>query len=137
MKPADREELFREAMTVYLSGDLEKTRTYYSDDVEVTAPQWTNAGEFRGHDGFQAWIRQWLEAWEAWEIEPLDVEAVGERHVIARVRVTGTGRGSGIQLDHEAGYVVDVGDDGLIVYLEITMSEESARARAHEREVSN
>ncbi len=136
MRPEERVELFRKGMKAYVSGDVEETLTLYDPEIEVTAPEWMNAGPFHGHDGFLEWAQQWLEAWETFEFEILDVHAVGERHVVARVRVKGRGRGSEIEIDHEVGYVIDV-QDGLATYLEITMNEDSAMRIAQEREVSN
>ena len=136
MKPDERIRLFREGVEAYASGDLEAALAYYHPEVEVTAPQWMNSNLYKGHEGFIKWAESWDEAWDSFSWEIKSVEAVGERHVVARVRLIGKGRGSAIELDHEAGYVVDV-QDGKAIYLEITRDEDSAREIAHEREVSN
>jgi ketosteroid isomerase-like protein len=124
-------------MEAWLSGDAERALSFYSPEVETAAPDWMNVGEFRGHDGLAKMTEIWNEAWEEWKYELLDVRAVGERHVVARVQVGGRGRGSGIEVDQKAGWVVEFDDDGLAVYLEITRDEERALELAHEREVSN
>ena len=136
MRPEDRERLFREAMEAYAAGDLDAVLSLHHPEVDVRAAQWMNVGIFHGREGFLEWARNWEEAWESLAWDVLSVEAVGERHIVAKVRISGKGRGSGIEIDHEAGWVVDVRDD-LAIYLEVTLDEESARRIAEEREVSN
>jgi hypothetical protein len=46
-------------------------------------------------------------------------------------------KGSQIEVDEEVGYVVEIDDEGLASYLEITRGEERALELAHAREVSN
>lgn len=137
MRPEDREELFRRGMEAFMSGDMERALAFYSPEVESSASDWMNVGIFKGHEGFLKMAELWYEAWEEWTYDVTEVRAVGERHVVARVRVGGRGRGSGIELDQEVGYVVEIDDNGLASYLEITQDEERALEVAHEREVSN
>lgn len=136
MRPEERERLFREAMDAYVAGDLNRVLDLHHPDIEVTAPDWMNAGTFHGHEGFREWSQAWYEAWEAWTYDLKEVRSVGERHVVARVLVKGRGRGSSVEVEREVGYVVEV-EDGVATYLEVTADEESALAVAHEREVSN
>jgi hypothetical protein len=124
-------------MEAFLSGDMERALSFYSADVESSAADWMNVGIFKGHEGWLKMNELWNEAWEEWNYEVQEVQAIGERHVVARVRVGGRGRGSGIEVNEEIGYVVEINDDGLASYLEITKDQERALEVAHEREVSN
>ena len=137
MRPEDRVDLFHRGMEAFLSGDMDRALTFYSPDVESSAADWMNVGLFKGHDGFIQMNELWNEAWEEWTYDVQSVRAVGERHVVARVRVGGRGRGSGIEVDEEIGYVIEIDDEGLASYLELTKDEERALEVAHEREVSN
>ena len=137
MRPEERVELFRKGMEAWVSGDMERALSFYAAEVETRAPEWMNVGDFRGHEGFLEMNRIWDEAWEEWGYEIKDVRAVGARHIVARVMVGGRGRGSGIEVNQEAGWVIEVDDDGLASYLEITRTEERALEIAHGREVSN
>ncbi len=137
MRPEEREERFREGFEAWASGDIERALTFYSRDVEAGAPDWMNPATYRGHEGFLEWSSAWDEAWEEWSLELKEVRAVGERHVVARVHAKGRGRESGIELDHQMGQVVEVDDEGLATYLELTLDEDRALEIAHEREVSN
>jgi hypothetical protein len=124
-------------MAAFLSGDMEEALRYYSPEVRASASDFMNVGDFRGHEGFLEMNRLWDEAWDEWSYDVEEVQAVGERHVVARVRVGGRGRGSGIEVDQVVGYVIEVNDKGLASYLEITINEERALEIAREREVSN
>lgn len=137
MRPEDREDLFRRGMEAFMSGDMERALAFYSRDVEASASDFMNVGEFRGHEGFLEMNRFWDEAWEEWNYDVQEVRAIGERHIVARVRVHGRGKGSGVEVEQVVGYVIDVNDEGLASYIEITINEERALEIAHEREVSN
>ncbi len=137
MRPEKREELFRAGFDAYNTGGPASALSYYAEDMETTAPDWMNAGDFKGHEGFIEWATNWNEAWESWKQELLEVRAVGERHVVARVHVTAVGKGSGLRLDQEVGHLVEVNDEGFCSYLEITADMERATEIAYEREVSN
>jgi hypothetical protein len=56
------------------------------------------------------WVSRWLEAWESFEVEPRDFEPVGEYHVLIDVLQHGIGKGSGIEVEMQAFYMIEVGD---------------------------
>ena len=137
MRPEDREQLFRDGFEAWTSGDLERALSFYSPEIEAGAPEWMNPATYKGHEGFIEWSSSWQEAWESWSQELEEVRAMGERHVVARVRVHARGRESGLELNQELGQVVSVDENGLADFLEITLSFDRALEIAHEREVSN
>ena len=137
MRPEDREDLFRRGMEAWLSGDMELAMSFYSPDVEASAADFMNVGTFKGREGVLKMNELWSEAWDDWRYDVQDVKASGEHHVVARVRVGGRGRGSGIEVDEVVGFVIALGDDGLADFMEITKDEERALEVAREREVSN
>jgi ketosteroid isomerase-like protein len=53
---------------------------------------------FRGHDGVRKWIGVWMESWENWKLEDVEVRPVGEDGAVGLFRVYAKGRGSGIEL---------------------------------------
>jgi ketosteroid isomerase-like protein len=137
VKAEEREKLFREGFEAWTSGDLERALSFLSPEVEAGAPDWMNPATYRGHEGFIKWSNAWEEAWESWEQEVKEVRAVGDHHVVARIHVHGTGRGSGLELDQELGEVVSVDENGLADFLEFTLDFERAIELARQREVSN
>ena len=97
-------------------------------DVPAAMP---NGGTFRGHDEYRAWLGNWLDAWERFSIEVVELERVGERCVIASVIQRGTGRGSGIPVEMSVFYVAEV-RAGRLTSLRLRAELELARETAHE-----
>ena len=132
--PADeRVALFRRAFELYAEGQVEEMLELYDPEVEVTAPEWMNAGPFQGHEGYLEWTRRFNEAWGTLEFEVRQVEAVGDRHVVGEVLTRGRGSGSGVEVEHAAGWVVEF-RDGRGIYIEVTLSVDSAFELARRRE---
>jgi len=137
VRPEEREQLFRDGFEAWTSGDVERSLSFLSPEVQAGAPDWMNPATYRGHEGFIKWSNAWDEAWDSWKQELMEVRAVGNHHVVARIHVRATGRGSGVELDQELGEVVSVDENGLADFLEFTLDFERALELAREREVSN
>ena len=74
-------------------------RAIAADDVEVGgAPELPNSGSYHGHEGFITWIAQWLEAWDEFRIEVVEVVAIDDEHVLVEVEQHGRGQGSGLEV---------------------------------------
>jgi ketosteroid isomerase-like protein len=132
----DLEGLVRRGWDAYNRGDIDGTVAILSPEVVVhTAPPMANAGTYHGVEGFVTWITQWSEAWDSFRADVVEVETVGDRHVVTHVHQSGVGRGSGIEVSMDSGWVFDV-RDGLCVYLGLHPSVEQARTEALARETS-
>ena len=53
---------------------------------------------YRGHDSVRKWIAVWMETWESWTLEEVQVRPVGEDRAIGLFLVRAKGKGSGIEL---------------------------------------
>ena len=58
-----------------------------------------DAGIYRGHDGFLAWLEGWGEGWESWRVDDPEFRSVGDDHVIAQFRIVAKGGHSGMELE--------------------------------------
>jgi ketosteroid isomerase-like protein len=89
-----------------------------ADDVEVgAAAELPNSGTYHGHKGFLRWIAQWLDAWDEFRIELLEVEAIDDHHVLVEVNQHGRGRSSGLEVTQQGlAYLVRL-RDGMVVRL--------------------
>ena len=129
-----RTELVHRGWEAWEKGDAEATLALYDPDVVVYAPpEIGNAGTFHGIEGFLEWAGAWYEAWETFEQELIEVELVGETHVIADTMQKGKGRGSGIEVERHASWLYEVRDEKL-VYMSLYWNREAALADARERE---
>lgn len=52
-----------------------------------------------GRDEVRAFMSQFWEAWEQWQVDPVEVDAIDDVRVLARTRIQAVGRESGIELD--------------------------------------
>jgi ketosteroid isomerase-like protein len=128
------EQLVRDAWDAYNAGDVERTISFFHRDklIVYAPPQMANAGTFRGVEGFVEWITAWNEAWDSFHTEIEEIEQLNDGQVITRMRQSGTGRGSGVEVVMEAGWLFEVEDD-LCTYISIQPTYDAARAHAAER----
>ena len=126
--------LVRGAVEAFQRGDLEGVLASASEDFEVFLPRnLPNSGTYVGRDGFFTWLGQWLDAWDEFTVEIEDLEAVGEEHLVAGMRQSGLGKGSGIPVEMEIAYMWQV-RDGILRAMHLYSSRREAIEVARERE---
>lgn len=64
------------------------------EDLDISL----DAGHYRGHDSVRKWIGVWMESWESWSLEDVQVRPLGEDRAIGLFLVRAKGKGSGIEL---------------------------------------
>jgi ketosteroid isomerase-like protein len=127
-------EVVREGVEAFGRRDFDALLALTVEDFEVYLPQnLPNSGSYVGHDGFRTWIDQWLEAWDDFEVEIVDARPVGARHVIAHVRQSGRGKGSGIPVQMEVAYLWEV-REGRFAAMQLYTSRDEALRAAEQRE---
>jgi ketosteroid isomerase-like protein len=91
------------------SGDIDLMADSYADDAEVdTTTALPDGRRYKGREEFERYFQEQWDAWAGLRMEPVDIAAVsGGRHVV-EVRMAGTGRSSGIEIDPANG--VDLHD---------------------------
>ena len=57
-----------------------------------------DTGRYRGRDSVRKWIAAWMESWESWALEDVQVRPVDEDRAIGLFLVRAKGKGSGIEL---------------------------------------
>jgi len=90
-----------------------------------------NAGTYHGHDGYLSWTQQWLEAWEDFQMEPLEFVEVGEEIVVVPLHQRGKGKGSGIEVEMDLTYLFE-GRDGRVTHIHLYETKERALEVARE-----
>ena len=77
--------------------------------IEVHDHDIPDAGTYRGHEGYEQWVSDWAAAWDKFSIEPEAYIDAGERVVLV-IRMTATGRGSGLELNRQDALVYTIRD---------------------------
>ena len=130
----DRVAMVRRAWDAYNAGDIEAVLRFFDADVEVYVPtELANAGTYKGHEEFVRWVAAWNDAWESFDTRVIETVPVGERHAVSYVHQTGIGRGSGVEVTRDIGWLYEV-RDGRCVHVGLHPSFDSALAVARERE---
>jgi ketosteroid isomerase-like protein len=96
----------------FQSGDEEALRRSLHPGIELSDPERTGAGPFRGPEQFVRFAHEWLDTWDDYDLTLESLVVIGDR-LVAFVRYQGTARGSGIPLDQRGAQLLSA-RDGLI-----------------------
>jgi ketosteroid isomerase-like protein len=102
-------DLVRDAFERWNAGDRESLIETIDPGIEIRAAssQLSGGEPYHGHDGYREWIAAMEESFEVWKIYPEVFEEHGDT-VLVLGRMHLRGRGSGVELDQETGWTVQV-----------------------------
>ena len=137
-EPTERQrenlETTQAAFARFRPDNLDATLEWAHPEIEThISPKLANAGDYHGHEGFFASAGRWIETFDDYEIEVLGLDPIGERHVVARCHQSGTGRGSGVPVEMDIAYLVEL-RDGKFAALRLYATPEEAIEVGRERE---
>ncbi len=92
-------ELVQRGLAATVESDWETALDTMHPEVEIHDFDIPDAGVYRGHDGYLAWIKRWNEGWDSWRVDNVDVRPVGDDRVIALFRMIATGGHSGLEIE--------------------------------------
>src|SRR5262245_36881036 len=107
-------EVVRHTCAAWERGDWAASAASFARDLEVvySSGAFPDAGTYRGGSrALDAWSR-WLEAWEEFSMEFVDVIDAGE-NIVAFNRIRGRGKESGASVEADVGVIFSC-DDGII-----------------------
>ena len=121
-------ELVKDAFEEWNSGEREAFLARVDPEVEikVISSQLSGGAPYHGHDGYREWVQTMEESFETWELHPETFEE-GEDAVLVIGRMHLRGRASGVELDQETGWIVNV-REGRMWRLRSFLSHDEARA---------
>jgi ketosteroid isomerase-like protein len=93
-------------------------------EVEVYDHDIPDAGTYRGHEGYAAWLADWGEAWSEFSAEPERWLDGGDKVVIV-LRMTARGKASGVEVRRRDAMVFTL-RDGKTVRLDYYNNEAQA-----------
>ena len=113
MSEADLEAV-RRSYEDFNRGDLDAWLGWFSPEATwQAAREDPDAALHTGLDEIRRYVEGWIEAYQELRCEPTEI-VEGERGYLVWVRVTGTGRTSGIPLDMEQAQVMTVRDGRIV-----------------------
>jgi ketosteroid isomerase-like protein len=108
-------------------GDVSVVLELLDPDIEWHEPSPSpDAGSHRGREGFERFIRGWIESFDGFRIEPEQVVERGDR-LIAVVRQSGRGRASGVEVEARLAHVWAVEDGRAIRWEAIPDADQALR----------
>ena len=108
-RPGEMEDRWHEDLVIHQSPDFLDTE-----------------GTFTGYEGLAAMNRELGESWQGLLWEPLEVEPLEEDRYLVLLKVSGRGRGSGIEMEGEIAHIVTL-HDGRVARLDTYLSADAAR----------
>ena len=108
-------EIVRQMFEAHLRGDHEAALAYYDPEVEFDATVRPDGRVFHGRDGVAEAMRVWIGTWQDYRFQVEEIIDAGVERVLAAIRESGRGKGSGLVMDQPA-YAVFTVRQGLIVH---------------------
>ena len=118
-------EITRGMAEAFNAGGLDAARQYYHPQIEWHEdPSFPEAGVYRGIEEVIAYNREFVSQFEDLRYEGEELTAAGE-HVVARMRITGTGKTSGAGFDLSAWWAFTI-RDGQVVRVYAYLDKDAA-----------
>ena len=123
-------EIVRKSIEVFNRDGLDASLEYSTDDIEHRAVEGAvdDRGPMRGKEAVRAYIQDWLDTFDDFKTEPVELIAVGDDQVVAVVRLSGRAKASGIETDLTFAVLYTVRDGKLARGREYETREEALEA---------
>ena len=128
-------EIVEEAYEAFAQGGLARYMEHFAADVDYraveTAPD--DQGPIAGREAFRAWLQDWIDMFDEFKMEPLELIDAGDNTVVVAERYGGRAKLSGIDM-HSTVWIVLKIRDGKLARGREYMSREQALEAAGQRE---
>jgi ketosteroid isomerase-like protein len=94
-------EIVRGAFVVFNRGDLDTWLAYLTDDIDYRAVEGAldDRGPIHGKNALRAYVQDWIDTFDQFAVEPVELIDAGEDKVVAVFRNSGRARLSGVEAD--------------------------------------
>jgi ketosteroid isomerase-like protein len=94
-------EIVRDAAAAFNRGDLDAWFEYCADDIDYRAVEGAldDRGPMHGKDAVRAYEQDWLDMFDDFKVEPMELIDAGEDRVIAVTKISGRAKLSGVETD--------------------------------------
>jgi ketosteroid isomerase-like protein len=104
---------YTSAVEAWNRGDIDGLLAYMDEEVEIHSFLVAMEGRFHGHDGVRRWWQSFQELLPDWRADVERIEPRGSA-TVARLRVTGHGRESGVPVDQTIWHVIEWRDGKVV-----------------------
>ena len=112
-------EMLWKLFDVWKAGPTDVPTDLIAPEIELVSPLSSLRGRpYRGYDDARQWLKDVDEQFELWEYTFEEVREVGDR-VLALGHVHLKGRGSGLTLDQDGGWLLDFAPDGRVSRMQV------------------
>ena len=118
----------REAFEAFSRDDIDAVLELCAPDVVVRDPQRTGT-TFRGPDGLRRFFEEWMENWEEYRSEPVELTEIGDA-ILVRAHQTGRGKLSGIEITQDLFVTLRLRDGKFVEYGIYTSREDAVASMA-------
>jgi ketosteroid isomerase-like protein len=105
-------ELVRLAYEAFARGGLDRYMEHFTDDVDYRAVVGAidDIGPIHGKDAVRAWLQDWIDTFDVFWFEAIDLIDAGEDTVVVVERYGGRAKLSGVETDQTEAVVLTIRD---------------------------
>ncbi len=120
----------RDAAAAFNRGDLDAWLEYVADDIDHQAAEGAldDQGPIHGKDALRAYVDDWLDTFDDFRSEAVELIDAGEDRVIAVTRISGRAKLSGVEADLTFAALYTVRDGKIVRGREYWTKEQALEA---------
>jgi ketosteroid isomerase-like protein len=105
-------EIVKVAYEAFVRGGLDRYMEHFTDDVDYRAIEGAidDVGPIHGKDAVRAWLQDWIDTFDEFWFEAIELIDAGEDTVVAVERYGGRARLSGVETDQAEAVVLTIRD---------------------------
>jgi ketosteroid isomerase-like protein len=94
-------EIVREAVGAFNRGDLDAWWEYWAEDIDYRAVEGApdDHGPIQGKEAMREYVQDWLDTFDDFRYEPVEIIDAGKDMVIVLVRISGRAKLSGVETE--------------------------------------
>jgi ketosteroid isomerase-like protein len=105
-------EIVKLAYEAFVRGGLDRYLEHFADDVDYRAIEGAidDVGPIHGKEAVRAWLQDWIDTFDEFWFEPIELIDAGEDTVVAVERYGGRAKLSGVETDQTEAVVLTIRD---------------------------